>query len=51
MRSLFSFQKLEVHLSLGVSQRCAFEFFGCWFVFFFSLRGSYTSPKCSIMFI
>lgn len=40
MRSLFSFQKLEVHLSLGVSQRCAFEFFGCWFVFcFFFLEG------------
>lgn len=34
MRSLFSYQKLKVHLFLGVSQGYAFEFFDCLFFFF-----------------
>lgn len=54
MRSLFSYQKLKVHLFLGVSQGYAFEFFDCLF-FFFSLGDSHTvflsAPACSFHFL
>lgn len=50
MRSLFSYQKLKVHLFLGVSQGYAFEFFDCLF-FFFLGRQPHCFLKCSSMFI